>query len=114
MLATFATLFALLFGFTGAPAVTAVPEPAAAADALWPAVDNQWSALVQCNYFLDAGADRDACTASALESFPAIGACAEEDSSGPCYWNATTRGNGVGDSFTVDAAGAVTYLKNVL
>jgi hypothetical protein len=27
--------------------------------------------------------------------------CAEEDSPGPCYWDATARGNGVGRSFTV-------------
>lgn len=107
MFATFATLFALLFGFTDAPAVTA-----AAAD-VWPAVDNQYAALVQCAYFLDAGEDRDDCTTAALEVFPPIAPCPTEDAAGPCYWGATTQGNGVGDSFTVDAAGAVTSLSAV-
>jgi hypothetical protein len=28
-------------------------------------------------------------------------ACVTEDSSGPCYWDATKRGNGLGHSFVV-------------
>jgi hypothetical protein len=39
----------------------------------------------------------------------AMPACAEEDSAGPCYWNASTMGNGVGQSFTVDAQQVVHY-----
>lgn len=142
MLTTFAALFALIFGFTGTASATIEATPASAtvqhleedeagwdcatmgngvcgpdaavgADA-WPAVDNQWAALVQCNYFIEAGESRDACTAAALETFPAIAACAEEDSAGPCYWNATARGNGAGESFTVDAAGTVTFLSAAL
>jgi hypothetical protein len=35
--------------------------------------------------------------------------CPTEDSVG-CYWDASARGNGVGQSFTVDAEGQVTYL----
>jgi len=35
--------------------------------------------------------------------------CAEEDSPGPCYWDAAVRGNGVGHSFWVDAQQAVHY-----
>jgi len=35
--------------------------------------------------------------------------CAEEDSPGPCYWDAGVRGNGVGLSFWVDAQQAVHY-----
>lgn len=35
--------------------------------------------------------------------------CAEEDSAGPCYWNASTMGNGAGMSFTVDAQQVVHY-----
>lgn len=30
-----------------------------------------------------------------------VPACAHEDSVGPCYWDATTRGNGKGRSFIV-------------
>lgn len=37
-----------------------------------------------------------------------LGACAREDSPGPCYWDATQQGNGVGNSFTVDANQHVT------
>lgn len=29
--------------------------------------------------------------------------CAQEDSPGPCYWNATTQGNHVGTSFWIDS-----------
>lgn len=29
-------------------------------------------------------------------------ACATEDSAGPCYWDAKTRGNGQGVSFWID------------
>lgn len=32
-------------------------------------------------------------------------ACAQEDSPGPCYWDAKTRGNGMGRSFIVVPAG---------
>jgi len=35
--------------------------------------------------------------------------CAEEDSPGPCYWNASTMGNDVGLSFYVDAQQTVHY-----
>lgn len=35
--------------------------------------------------------------------------CAEEDSAGPCFWDASTRGNGIGTSFTVDADQVVHY-----
>ena len=35
--------------------------------------------------------------------------CAQEDSPGPCYWDASTMGNGVGLSYTVDAAQVVHY-----
>jgi hypothetical protein len=35
--------------------------------------------------------------------------CAQEDSAGPCYWDAKTRGNGVGVSFWVDARQRVHY-----
>lgn len=35
--------------------------------------------------------------------------CAQEDSPGPCYWNASTMGNGVGMSFYVDAQQIVHY-----
>lgn len=38
-------------------------------------------------------------------------ACATEDSAGPCYWDATKSGNGLGRSFTVEADGSVTYLN---
>lgn len=46
-----------------------------------------------------------------LASFHNVGmpACAEEDSAGPCYWNASTMGNGMGQSFTVDARQVVHY-----
>jgi len=35
--------------------------------------------------------------------------CAEEDSPGPCFWDAGKRGNGEGLSFWVDAEQAVHY-----
>lgn len=35
--------------------------------------------------------------------------CAEEDSPGPCYWDAAVRGNGIGHSFWVDVEQAVHY-----
>jgi hypothetical protein len=37
-------------------------------------------------------------------------ACATEDATGPCFWDASVDGNGAGQSFTVDATGIVTYL----
>lgn len=36
-------------------------------------------------------------------------ACKHEDSPGPCYWNATKRGNGNGRSFVVLKNGKVVY-----
>lgn len=33
--------------------------------------------------------------------------CESEDSAGPCYWDAATRGNGIGRSFWIDGAGVV-------
>lgn len=38
--------------------------------------------------------------------------CVTEDAPGPCYWDATVRGNGLGDSFTVAADGTVTYWED--
>lgn len=35
--------------------------------------------------------------------------CAAEDSPGPCYWDATERGNGAGRSFVVHADGTVAF-----
>lgn len=40
---------------------------------------------------------------------PALAPCVAEDSPGPCYWDSATRGNGDGQSFTVDALGGVAY-----
>ena len=36
--------------------------------------------------------------------------CAEEDSPGPCYWDAARRGNGRGTSFIVNNDQTVTYV----
>ena len=36
--------------------------------------------------------------------------CAEEDSPGPCYWDAAGRGNGQGTSFIVNNDQTVTYV----
>ena len=36
--------------------------------------------------------------------------CAEEDSPGPCYWDAARRGNGEGNSFIVNNDQTVTYV----
>lgn len=38
-----------------------------------------------------------------------IPACAQEDSPGPCRWDASTMGNGIGLSYTVDAQQVVHY-----
>ena len=35
--------------------------------------------------------------------------CAMEDSPGPCFWDASVRGDGSGRSFTVDGSGMLTY-----
>jgi len=35
--------------------------------------------------------------------------CEYEDSPGPCYWDASTMGNGVGQSYVVHADGTVEY-----
>lgn len=40
---------------------------------------------------------------------PTLGPCDFEDGPGPCYWDAEHRGNGLGDSFVIDADGNVTY-----
>ena len=36
--------------------------------------------------------------------------CADEDSPGPCYWDAARRGNGQGTSFIVNNDQTVTYV----
>lgn len=43
----------------------------------------------------------------ALENMPS---CVTEDAPGPCYWDADTRGNGMGMSFIVTERGDVIYL----
>ena len=45
-------------------------------------------------------------TASLSPSAP----CADEDSPGPCYWDAARRGNGQGTSFIVNNDQTVTYV----
>jgi hypothetical protein len=35
--------------------------------------------------------------------------CANEDGPGPCYWDATTRGNGYGLSYWIDERGNYLY-----
>ena len=40
---------------------------------------------------------------------PWVDECESEDSAGPCYWDAATRGNGLGESFMVNADQTVTY-----
>jgi hypothetical protein len=37
--------------------------------------------------------------------------CVEEDQTTPCYWDASTRGNGKGQSFIVTVTGKVVYVK---
>lgn len=37
--------------------------------------------------------------------------CEFEDSPGPCYWDASTMGNGIGNSFVVHADGSVEYIE---
>lgn len=37
-------------------------------------------------------------------------ACPTEDSIG-CYWDASTRGNGIGRSFIADQSGAIHYVR---
>jgi hypothetical protein len=39
-----------------------------------------------------------------------LAACVSEDSPGPCYWDADTRGNGRGTSFVVTEDDTVIYL----
>lgn len=40
---------------------------------------------------------------------PSVKECAREDSTA-CFWDASTRGNGMGRSFHVDQAGNITYV----
>lgn len=40
---------------------------------------------------------------------PDVAPCEFEDSPGPCDWDATIRGNGLGKSFTVNADQTLTY-----
>jgi hypothetical protein len=35
--------------------------------------------------------------------------CVTEDAPGPCYWDASTHGNGEGRSFTIDTLGRIHY-----
>lgn len=72
--------------------------------------------------FMMLGAISTACDAVTTTSAPAPAAsvsdapveslrpCEAEDSAGPCFWDADTRGNGEGRSFIVSAGGLVTYL----
>lgn len=48
-------------------------------------------------------------TPQAEDSPATVPPCVTEDSAGPCVWDASSRGNGHGVSFTRDAAGHVTY-----
>lgn len=55
----------------------------------------------------------DGVTADRVElqsSYKDLPPCAEEDSRGPCYWDAGSSGNGSGYSFWVDAHQRVHYL----
>jgi hypothetical protein len=48
---------------------------------------------------------------AAIVSAPAsLPKCPTEDSVGPCVWNAAASGNGLGESFRVNADQSVTYL----
>lgn len=44
------------------------------------------------------------------EPSQSVPACLEEDSPGPCFWDAQSRGNHRGRSFYVGADGSVTYV----
>ena len=50
-------------------------------------------------------------TAASHAPVPTIPACATEDSTS-CYWDATTQGNGQGESFYTDAEGNTYYLRD--
>jgi len=46
-----------------------------------------------------------------LPEYMSYPVCASEDQdTGPCYWDADVRGNGLGHSFYVTADGDVTYI----
>lgn len=45
-----------------------------------------------------------------MSTYPA---CPVEDSPGPCYWDATVSGNGLGNSFLVHADQSVEYVEYV-
>ena len=40
---------------------------------------------------------------------PSIPPCTTEDAQGPCYWDAATMGNGIGQSFVVTAEDEILY-----
>lgn len=42
---------------------------------------------------------------------PRVRPCVTEDSAGPCFWDAHTRGNGSGVSFLIDAHQTIHYLR---
>lgn len=47
--------------------------------------------------------------AAALVGAPSMPPCELEDSAGPCFWDASARGNGTGRSFVVTADQVVIY-----
>lgn len=49
-------------------------------------------------------------TAKPRPTLPPVHPCAEEDSPGPCYYNAASRGTGTGRSFLVTVHGVVRVL----
>lgn len=44
------------------------------------------------------------------EYYRSLPPCPEEDSPGPCFWDARTRGNGLGYSFAIEADGNIVYI----
>lgn len=53
------------------------------------------------------------CTPAKVDNYRTYPQCVTEDQeTGPCYWNAHTRGNGQGHSFYVDQHGTRHFVSN--
>lgn len=51
------------------------------------------------------------CEGKSAPEYAKLPPCATEDSTGPCYWDARSRGNGQGQSFWIDAKGRYHFVE---
>lgn len=93
-------------------AVSIMLAAAAALAACAPPADTTSAGIADCTASYpgeDHAEMRADCISAVKVRASGLPVCAEEDSAGPCAWDAWSVGNGVGRSFTVSADGIVTY-----